>query len=228
MVTPALYECVIRHARSAPVRHAFAYQSYLWLIDLDSPPARGPLARFDATREELDGYLAASGVDLGGGRVLMLAHARVLGHVFNPLTVYWCHDPDGALVCVVAEVHNTYGGSHRYLVRTDERGSARADKEFYVSPFHAVEGWYRLSLPEPDERLALTITLHLPEGPPFTASVRGVRRPATWPSLLRMAVRHPWAPLAGAIRIRIQGIRLFLRGVPVVPREESTHDRLDR
>ena len=50
----------------------------------------------------------------------MLAHARVLGHVFNPLTVYWCHRPSGALECVVAEVHNTYGERHCYLLRTDQ------------------------------------------------------------------------------------------------------------
>ena len=65
----------------------------------------------------------------------MLTNARVLGHVFNPLTVYWCHHPDGTLACVVAEVHNTYGERHCYLLRTDAAGRARTAKEFYVSPF---------------------------------------------------------------------------------------------
>ena len=64
----------------------------------------------------------AAGVDLRGGRVLMLANARVLGYVFNPLTVYWCHRPDGSLACVVAEVHNTYGERHCYLLRHRRRG----------------------------------------------------------------------------------------------------------
>ena len=54
----------------------------------------------------------------------MLANARVLGHVFDPLSVFWCFDADGALVCIVAEVHNTYGERHVYLLRPDPSGTA--------------------------------------------------------------------------------------------------------
>ena len=79
----------------------------------------------------------------------MLAHARVLGYVFNPLTVYWCHRPDGTLACVVAEVHNTYRQRHAYLLPADDRGRAEVPKQFYVSPFYPVDGRYRMSLPEP-------------------------------------------------------------------------------
>ena len=100
----------------------------------------------------MDRFLGARGIDLGGGRVLMLAHARVLGYVFNPLTVYWCHRADGTLACVMAEVHNTYGQRHAYLLRTDERGRARVGKEFYVSPFHPVDGSYRMSAAPADGR----------------------------------------------------------------------------
>ena len=162
----ALYECRISHARTVPLRNVFRYRTYLWLVDLDRLPRPGtlmPLARFSARdhlgdpgrtiRENLDRFLAAHGVDLGGGRVLMLAHARVFGYVFNPLTVYWCHRPDGTLACVVAEVHNTYGQRHCYLLHTDERGRAEVPKQFYVSPFYPVDGRYRMSLPEPGDRL---------------------------------------------------------------------------
>ena len=86
------------------------------------PPRR---TRGRSIRRNLDRWLAAHGVDLHGGRVVMLAQARVLGYVFNPLTVYWCHGPDGALACVVAEVHNTYGERHCYLLRPDAAGRAR-------------------------------------------------------------------------------------------------------
>ncbi|GAA3743948.1 hypothetical protein HDA32_002450 [Spinactinospora alkalitolerans] len=235
----ALYEARIRHVRSTPIRNAFDYGGYYWLIDVDDPP-RLPrplrwLAGFDAAdhrgdparglRGQVEDHLRAHGVDPVGGRVLMLAHARVLGHVFNPLTVYWCHAADGSLACVIAEVHNTYGERHRYLLRTDARGRADTAKEFYVSPFHPVDGHYRLSLPEPGADLALTITLHRPGAAPFVASVRGRRRPARLGPLLRLALRYPMTPLVGAARIRIQGIRLFLRGLPVVPRPPSADGR---
>jgi DUF1365 family protein len=228
----ALYECAVRHVRTAPLRSAFTYRTYQWLVDLDALPVLPawlrPLAGFRAAdhlgdagrgiRENVDRYLAGHGIDLTGGRVSMLANARVLGYVFNPLTVYWCRDAAGELACVLAEVHNTYGERHCYLLRTDERGRAEVPKEFYVSPFYPVDGHYRMSLPEPGERLALTVALHRPGGPPFVASVRGRRRPATPAGLLAAAARHPWSTAAVTARIHAQGLRLYARGLPVAPR----------
>ncbi|MEC4018725.1 DUF1365 domain-containing protein [Streptomyces sp. H27-D2] len=233
---PALYACVVAHVRNRPTRYAFRQRTYMWLVDLDFgldhgsalPRPLRPLARFEARdhfggaapsiRAGLDRYLRAQDIDLGGGKVRMLTNARVLGHVFNPLTLYWCHDPLGALVCVVAEVHNTYGERHCYLLRTDERGRGSAHKAFYVSPFFPVDGQYRMRLPEPGARLDLTIHLEREGGRPFTATVRGERRPAGPLGLLRAAARHPWPTLAVSIGIRLHGIRLFLRGLPVQPR----------
>ncbi|HEY0934704.1 MAG TPA: DUF1365 family protein, partial [Trebonia sp.] len=135
----ALYECRVFHARRTPLRNTFAYRTYQWLVDLDALPRPGGWARllagFEARdhlgdpgrtiRSNVDEFLRGHGTDLGGGRILMLAHARVLGYVFNPLTVFWCHRADGTLACVIAEVHNTYGQRHAYLVHTDERGRAQ-------------------------------------------------------------------------------------------------------
>jgi uncharacterized protein len=227
-----LYECQIRHVRPAPVRNAFTYRTYQWLVDPaelpELPPGLRQLADFRAAdhlgdpgrsiRQNLDRFLATHGIDLGGGRVSMLAHARVLGHVFNPLTVYWCHGPSGSLECIVAEVHNTYGERHCYLLRTDETGRADVAKEFYVSPFYDVAGWYRMALPEPGPRLSLTVTLHRPDGTTFTASVRGRRTPATAGSLLRAATRHPASTAAVSARIRWQGAKLYVRGLRPYPR----------
>ena len=224
----ALYEVTISHARSAPLRNVFRYRSYLWLVDLDHLPRVRLLAGFRARdhlgdprasiRANLDRFLAARGVDLGGGRVTMLAHARVLGYVFNPLTVYWCHRPDGTLACVVAEVHNTCRQRHAYLLPGDDRGRAEVPKQFYVSPFYPVDGRYRMSLPEPGERLSLSVRLDRPDGHSFAASVRGRAVPATRRELLHAAIRHPWSTAAVSARIRWQGVRLYRRGLPVIPR----------
>ncbi|MET7802688.1 DUF1365 family protein, partial [Streptomyces decoyicus] len=105
---------MVSHARTAPVHHSLRHRTYMWLVDLDRPPrlpvVLRPLARFDprdhfagtapSLRAGLERFLTSRGVRLDGGRVLMLTHARVLGHVFNPLTLYWCHDRSGAPVCV--------------------------------------------------------------------------------------------------------------------------------
>jgi DUF1365 family protein len=204
----------------------------MWLIDLDRPPELPrplrPLARFDprdhfdgdapTIRAGLDRFLAARGVDLAGGPVAMLAHARALGHVFNPLTLYWCHTPDGRPRCVVAEVHNTYGDRHGYLLHPDADSVSRTGKEFYVSPFFPVDGEYRMRLPAPDSRIDLAVRLERAGGRPFTATVHGTRRAATPGALLRAALRHPWSTAAVSVAIRIHGIRLYLSGLPIQPR----------
>ncbi|MFF0693856.1 DUF1365 domain-containing protein [Streptomyces tendae] len=229
---PGLYPCEIGHIRLDPIRYTLRHRTYMWLVDLDHlprlPRPLRPLAGFRARdhftgdaptlREGLERFLATRGVDLEGGRVLMLTHARVLGYVFNPLTLYWCHGPDGTPRCVVAEVHNTYGERHAYLLDPDEAGVAHVDKEFYVSPFNPVDGAYRMRLPPPAGRLDLTVRLDRPGARPFTATVRGTRREATPAALLRLVLWHPWSTLAVSAGIRRHGIRLYLRGLPVRPR----------
>ncbi|MFF9016713.1 DUF1365 domain-containing protein [Streptomyces sp. NPDC014870] len=232
---PALYETEVAHTRVTPVPYALRHRTYLWLVDLDDLPVLPrplrPFARFDprdhfdgdapSLRAGLDAYLAAQGVRDADGQVLMLAHARVLGYVFNPLTLYWCHDRAGRPVCVVAEVHNTYGGRHCYLLRPDARDRADVAKEFYVSPFLDVEGAYRMRLPLPGPRLDLTVQLRHPDGSrPLTATVRGAHRPARPRTLLAAALRHPWSTAAVAIGIRRHGIRLYLKGLRVRPRPQ--------
>lgn len=236
MSLPAIYETVVSHVRQTPVHNAFRYRSYHWLVDLDHlphlPAALRPLARFEAAdhfgrpgtslRGNVDAFLAAHGIRLAGGRVLMLAHARVFGHVFNPLTVYWCLGDDGTPAAVIAEVHNTHGGLHCYLLNPDELGRATTDKRFSVSPFYPVDGRYEMRLPEPGETLDLSVTLRRPDDRPFVATVRGIRRPATPQVLLRQAARCPSVTRLGAAQIRYQGLRLWARRLPVVPRDPAT------
>ncbi len=224
-----LYSCSITHTRTTPLRNQFRYRSYLWYVDLDDLPGTPrALADFRASdhlgsgpdlRSNLDAYLATEGIDLDGGRVRLLTAARVLGYVFNPLSVYWCHDRSGTLVCVVAEVHNTYGGRHCYLVRTDENSRAKVEKDFYVSPFEPATGaHYTMTLPEPAGRLDLAISLHRPGEAPFVTRVQGDRHPATRATVARFTLRFPMAPLAVTARIRFQGVKLWIRGLRIVPR----------
>ncbi|MFE6860911.1 DUF1365 domain-containing protein [Nocardia sp. NPDC057668] len=176
-------------------------------------------------RARVDDFLARNGIDCRGGRITALMNARSLGYVFDPLTVFWCHDAAGELRCVIAEVHNTYGERHPYLVHTDERGCATVGKEFYVSPFNAVEGCYTLRLPEPGRDLDLGITLLRDGEPPFAATMTGHRVPVTTRAVLRAQWRTPFAPWLIAARIRRHGIALWARGLPIVPRPRAESSR---
>ncbi|WP_395298779.1 DUF1365 domain-containing protein [Kitasatospora hibisci] len=237
-----IYEVRTTHVRTAPRRPAFRHRGYLWLVDLDRlppvPRPLRPLARFrhadhvlgtgdgePTVRQDLESYLADHGVRLGRGQVLMLTQARSLGHVFNPLTVYWCRDETGRPLCTVAEVHNTYGGRHRYLLPPDPAGRGGTPKDFYVSPFFPVDGHYRMVLPEPGERLNLTVHLERGASRAFTATVHGTGRPAGPAALLHAVLTHPFATWAVTLHIRYRGIRLWLSGLPVHPRPTADPSR---
>lgn len=237
-----LYPTTIRHVRRTPLRNDFTYRSYSWLVDLDDLPVLprwlAPFARFlpedhlgspgRSIRENVAAFLRSQGRNDDGGRVTMLSSGRVLGHVFNPLSLYWCHDRSGSLTAVVAEVHNTYGERHCYLLDVDAHGTAHTPKAFYVSPFNPVEGDYEMRVPEPAERLGVAIVLHREEQAPFTATMTGHRLPATTANVVRMALAVPLAPLRVVVQIRWQGIRLWLRRLPISPRPLHEHQEAVR
>jgi uncharacterized protein len=244
MLTSALYRTRITHLRRAPVHHYFEHRGYSWYVDIDRLPQLPrwlrPFARFhaadhlhggtdDSLRQRMDALLAERDIDLRGGRITALVQARVLGYVFNPLTLYWCHDSEGVVRHIVAEVHNTYGGRHAYLLPPHANRPAMVRKKLYVSPFNDVDGYYLVHAPLPNAELDVRISLHRDNQPAFVATVRGTRRRASIGELLKLQLIAPLAPLMGGIGIRVQGITLWLRRVPVVPRPESTEkERVDQ
>ena len=234
---PALVAGQVTHRRPGPVRHSFRHRVYQWLVDLDCLP-RQPwhlraFAHFSSAdhlgdpalpiKRNIENYLALGGIGLGDrGRVLMLASARVLGHVFDPLSVFWCYDSSGRLVCVVAEVHNTYGERHAYLLRPDEAGTAVTDKSFYVSPFFDVTGTYELRFTLRPDLVATTVTLRREGTVAFSATFRGRPEPATSRNLVRRLIRQPLMTQRVSALIRVHGIWLWLRR-PARPRSAAPH-----
>jgi DUF1365 family protein len=129
----------------------------------------------------------------------------------------------------VAEVHNTYGGRHAYLLPPDSGQPAMAMKRLYVSPFNDVDGYYLVRAPRPDSGLNVTISLHRENQPAFVATMRGDRLKASIRQIIRLQLVAPVAPLMGALGIRVQGITLWLRRVPLVPRPQVTEkERVDQ
>jgi DUF1365 family protein len=234
---PAVVTGHVAHRRRSPIRHAFRHGAYQWLVDLDHLPRLPwllrPAAGFDArdhlggTADEassdiktnLERYLARRGTRLGeGSRVVMLSNARVLGHVFNPLTVFWCIGADDALRCIVAEVHNTYGEGHAYVLEPDSDGAAEVAKQFYVSPFNDMRGAYRLHFELSHERVCVTVSLDRDDATVFEASFDGVPKPATAWAVTRAVLRRPMMPLRVAALIRMHGLLLWARRLPIVDR----------
>ena len=152
----------------------------------------------------------------------MAAHPRSFGHCFNPISVFWCFDGDGAPAATVVEVHNTYGDRHAYLVHPDAQGRARTDKQMYVSPFHGVDGTYELAVPAPGDQLNVAVTLHSDDGAVVQRALCRARGCAGGPDGLWRGARHPQAS-AGALLIRMHGVWLWARRLRVQPR--PTHQQ---
>jgi DUF1365 family protein len=219
------YETTIGHTRRRPFERSFTHRSHTWLVDLDDLPDHGRLAwwgaRFEARdhlgdpgrslRANVESFLARHDVTLDGGRVLMAAMPRAFGYCFNPISVFWCLGPDGDQRAVVVEVHNTYGDRHAYLVHPDEQGRASTDKQMYVSPFHGTDGHYELMVPFPGDRLEVSVTLHTEDSAPFSAWLHGDPSDTT-------ALRTAPAALRTSLLIRLHGILLWLRRLPIRPR----------
>lgn len=238
-VLPAIVVGRVHHTRHRPLRHSFTHRHTQWLVDLDAMP-RLPvgvrrLARFRA-EDHLAGnpgipalkanvlrVLEREGVRTGtSDRVVMLAHARVLGHVFDPMSAFWVFAPDGRLRAVLVEVHNTYGGRHAYVLRPDAGGRDEVEKAFYVSPFNDVEGEYAIRLTMSPDTVGVAIRLRVRDEPLVTATVTGTPRPASTVEVLRTVARYPLMPQRVTALIRVHGIWLWLRRLPVRPRPENS------
>jgi len=262
---PALVPGLVLHHRRAPVEHRLQHRVYQWLVDLDDLPRMTPplrsMAQFAAKdhlgdpdlpiKDNVLHFARTHGVTLPPRcQVVMLANARVFGYVFDPLSVFWCLDADtSSIVCVVAEVHNTYAERHAYLLSPDRSGTAEVDKAFYVSPFYDLAGRYRLQFLLRQDRVAVAVSLHrdgdTSATPEFTASFGGSPQPATRVSVMRHALRHPFMSGQVSLWIRAHGIFLWARGLSIqarptheppegivmtqsssrVGRAENTHDR---
>jgi uncharacterized protein len=170
-----------------------------------------PLARFEVEdHPDIRHLLADAGVDVA--QVLMLASPRTLGYRFNPLSVYWCYSSDGRLAAKVAEVHNTCGERHAYLLPPDP--VAAISKSLFVSPFHPRRGWYHFRISDPGEHMRVSVQLRNATGEPFVATMVCHRLAPTVTNVVRMAARYPGGPLRVAALIRWQALRLRLRHVP--------------
>jgi hypothetical protein len=239
MTASAIYEGSVMHRREGPVPHRFTYRSAYLLLDLDELPRLDrELRGFGVDRSAPVSFRAedhgprdgsplrpwfqeqarAAGVDLEGGPVRLLTLPRVLGYVFNPLSVWFGHGPAGDLRLVIYEVSNTFGGwrHHVWPVRElDAAGNARHvfDKELSVSPFIG-DATYEFRVRPPDERAAVLVRETHADERILTATLVGRRRELTSAGLWRAVASQTMAPLKVIAGIHLEALRLWVKGAP--------------
>lgn len=254
MTTPAsaLYPGVVVHRRRGTIEHGLRQRVVMGLFDLDDLPRldrevtgfgvdrAAPVsfrgsdhghARDGSTVADLRTWLAevttGAGVDDVTGPAQVLSMPRVLGYAFDPISVWFAHDRDGALSAVVHEVRNTFGQRHAYVIAAPLDGATRtstgqvlrhrADKSLHVSPFFDVDGTYDFTVRRPDHQAAVGITHHAGDGHVLTASFSGRRRAFTTRGLWSEMVRHPLLPHAVTAGIHLHAGFLWGKGARYHP-----------
>ncbi len=231
-----LYCGKVAHRRLRPVEHSFVYRVFSMLIDIDRiDEADANLKLFSRNRFNLFSFfdrdhsyddaapLAAQiratlwGAGFrGDGPINLLCYPRILGYVFNPLSVFYCYDATGALEAILYEVRNTFGERHDYLIAVEEDGRRirqSADKKLHVSPFMDMEQRYEFDLEKPSETLSLGIRQFDPEGMLFTASFAGERSQMTDRTLAAAFARYPLMTIKVIAAIHWEAARLFAKGM---------------
>ena len=241
-----LYDCAIMHYRVKPKKHKLEHKIFMFYLDLDEideVARKVPLIsrnRFNfynfcdndhlvfgarTAKENLREYLKTKGVSLNGGRVMLLTNLRTLGHVFNPVSFYFCFDVSGNPTCVVPEIGNTFGELKPYFLdrETFQNGKFfdRQKKYYYISPFTDLDITMEFQLKVPDDRLEIRVD-DLQDGDKFLyASMTGERKELTNANLLWRSLCFPFVTLKVIGLIHFHAMLLYLKGMRHHKKEEN-------
>jgi DUF1365 family protein len=241
----ALYVGPVMHARMKPVQHRFSYTVFSILIDLaelELVDQMSPL--FSVNRFNLFSFyekdhgprdgtslndyalnlFKRAGMDVSDGKIMVLCYPRMLGYVFDPLSVYFGYSREGELKGVLYEVRNTFGEAHTYIepvlpgMMTVAGLRQERAKCFYVSPFNSLSMNYLFRLKPPSNSLAVRILVKDKDGPILAASFSGKKRTLSSATLLTLALTLPLLTLKIIVGIHVEAFWLWVKGMRLVPR----------
>ena len=250
----------VTHRRLGPLAHGFRYGLYMHRLDLAELPVIDrqlrllginrwrPSAFYEADhlrgpgslRERVTARLVAHGVTTAIARIELLTQCRVFGYVFNPVSFFFCYDHEASLVAIVAEVNNTFGETHCYVLPAQasahdlvDGGDAAArvwhdKKVFHVSPFMTLDGTYRFQFTVSDAHADVRIDLHRDGAPVFVSRLSLDRRPLSDRTLAVLLARYPLAPLRVIGAIHWEALRLWWKGATYHPKPPYAPDTVSK
>lgn len=250
MTASALYTGAVVHQRFRPKPHRLRYRMAQLLIDIDEVDALAARMRLFSRnrfnliafhdrdygdrsgsdlRGQIEALLCTAGIDFDGGPIRLLTMPRILGHVFNPISTWFCHVRDGSLRATIYEVTNTFGDRHFYAIRADaECGTVlqSCHKALYVSPFMDMDMRYDFALKPPGGSVSLTVTGSDANGKLIVASFAGKRRTLDDSALLGLLLGLPLLTLRVVAGIHWEALKLWLKGIGIRRRPFPPHSSL--
>ncbi len=233
-----LYVGKVMHARFKPKEHRFNYNVFNLLIDLDQLKLANTQSKLfsinrfnllsfyekdhgtdEPSRVQIDRLLIEAGVTQRAARILLLCYPRVLGFVFNPISVYFIYDINDIIIALIYEVRNTFKQSHTYVVPIEEGHLSEAgvrqerNKLFYVSPFMDMKLHYFFRIKPPQNTVAVRILEKDAEGPILAATFHGTQSDLNSKNIVKLCIELPFMTLKVVVGINYEAFRLWLKGV---------------
>ena len=245
-----IYSGFVTHRRFKPKRHFFTYKTFSLLIDLHEIEKLGKKIKFfsynkfnilsfyDLDHGPRDGSslinwvkntLDEAKINIGSGTIKLLCYPRILGYVFNPLSIFYCYDDNLQLKAILYEVKNTFNEQHTYVFPASPCSNLilhKCDKKFYVSPFMEMKTFYNFRLLKPEKILNVFIKQSDVEGTLLTACQVGKKIEITSKNLFFQFLTHPFMSFKVILAIHFEAFRLWIKGVKHVKRKIKIKNNL--
>ena len=208
-----IYNGEVTHTRFKPVRHFLKYKTFSLLIDLDEINLLDKsIGIFSHNKFNIFSFYDKDHGDRDGGNlkdwvisnlkkfrikenitnIKVLCYPRILGYVFNPLSIFYCYEKD-KLVAIFYEVKNTFNEQHTYIfkIKNNEEIIQKCRKKFYVSPFMDMETFYNFKLLNPNDKLSVFIKQTDADGTILTATQTGDKKEFSFKQLAINFLKYP-------------------------------------
>ena len=250
MTNSCIYNGSVIHKRFKPKKHFFKYRVFSLLIDLSELNELNNKLKFFSLNKfnlisfyekdhgERDGSslinwvkfnLSNNNINTENIKIKLLCYPRILGYVFNPLSIFFIYDKNDKLISILYEVKNTFGEQHTYVFKVDSDEKLiqnNCSKKFHVSPFIEMNCNYFFRILNPVESLSVIIDQYDKEGKILFASQDGKRSDLTSENLMNSYLKHPLMTFKIISAIHFEAFKLWIKGIKFVKKKLKIKNNL--